>query len=180
MVGTSRPYRLHVINGKCITGCGRPVAPGKIRCQICADKDTEFHRKLYADRIANVMCKWCGRNRATDLNFTCQSCRSRRHIGLLTHTAIIRLEVLKHYSHSEIPYCNCCGEIELDFLSIDHIGGGGNEHRKKLGNLTIFEWLIKNDFPSGFQVLCMNCNWGRARNHGICPHKRKVVWFYTI
>jgi hypothetical protein len=30
---------------------------------------------------------------------------------------------------------------------------------------------VMNDFPPGFQLLCSNCNHGRARNGGICPHK---------
>jgi hypothetical protein len=33
--------------------------------------------------------------------------------------------------------------------------------------------LCKNGFPKGFQTLCMNCNWGKYRNGGQCPHKGK-------
>jgi hypothetical protein len=32
-------------------------------------------------------------------------------------------------------------------------------------------WLKRNNFPSGYRVLCMNCNHGRKRNGGICPHE---------
>jgi hypothetical protein len=31
---------------------------------------------------------------------------------------------------------------------------------------------VKHRFPAGFQVLCLNCNHGRFRNGGICPHQR--------
>jgi hypothetical protein len=31
-------------------------------------------------------------------------------------------------------------------------------------------WLVKNKFPGGFQVLCHNCNYAKARS-GRCPHQ---------
>ncbi len=34
-------------------------------------------------------------------------------------------------------------------------------------------WLKANNFPPGFQTLCHNCNIGKHRNKGICPHKQK-------
>ena len=74
--------------------------------------------------------------------------------------------------------CNCCGETEKMFLSIDHVNNDGAAMRKaKLysGNGTGFYlWLRKNNFPNGFQVLCMNCQVGKHKNGGVCPHQRKV------
>lgn len=74
--------------------------------------------------------------------------------------------------------CSCCGETERLFLSIDHINNDGAEHRRsiKKGNgkragLTMYAWLVRNGLPPGFQVLCMNCNMGKHRNGGVCPHK---------
>jgi hypothetical protein len=80
-----------------------------------------------------------------------------------------KLTVLTHYSGGSIE-CNCCGEREIEFLSLDHVKGGGNQHRKQIGE--IYKWAIDNGFPSGFQVLCMNCNWGRNRFEEGCPHRR--------
>lgn len=82
-----------------------------------------------------------------------------------------RQEVLIYYG-GDPPKCLCCGEKEKLFLTIDHIQGGGNKHRKeirKAGGIAM--WLVKNGFPEGFQVLCMNCNWGKYINSGKCPHK---------
>lgn len=73
--------------------------------------------------------------------------------------------------------CACCGEKEPAFLTIDHINNDGAAHRREVvglgrgGGKKIYSWLIANNFPSGFQILCMNCNWGKARNNGVCPHK---------
>lgn len=65
--------------------------------------------------------------------------------------------------------CVCCGETHLDFLTVDHIGGWGARHRKEIGAAALYPWLIKNGFPPGFRVLCMNCNF--AMRHGRrCPH----------
>ena len=72
--------------------------------------------------------------------------------------------------------CACCGESELDFLTIDHIYNDGNEHRKKFNigpGKETYRWLRRNDYPDGFQVLCFNCNLGKRINKGICPHKRR-------
>jgi hypothetical protein len=50
-------------------------------------------------------------------------------------------------------------------LSIDHINGNGAEHRRELKRTTggstgghdFYRWLKNNNFPDGYQVLCMNC-----------------------
>ena len=84
-----------------------------------------------------------------------------------------RLTVLTHYSNGT-PICKCCKETEIQFLTLDHINGGGNKERKHNGNHQI-KWrqIIANDYPPIYQVLCMNCNWGR-RLDGICPHEKKT------
>lgn len=69
--------------------------------------------------------------------------------------------------------CKCCGETEPKFLSIDHIDGGGNIHRKSLGNTggkDFYSWLRQNGYPKGFQVLCFNCNLSKG-HYGTCPHQ---------
>lgn len=72
--------------------------------------------------------------------------------------------------------CACCGESEPAFLCVDHVAGGGNTQReqvfghKKAGGIMMYRWLIKNDFPEGFQVLCFNCNCAKQYNPGGCPH----------
>lgn len=70
--------------------------------------------------------------------------------------------------------CACCGESQRLFLTIDHIGNDGAEHRREIGNKggsSFFAWLVAEGFPSGFQTLCRNCNWGKHANGGICPHQ---------
>lgn len=84
----------------------------------------------------------------------------------------IKMEVLNYYSNGSIS-CNCCDEKELEFLSIDHIDGGGKKLRNIQGvGTNLYKWLKRNEFPKGFQVLCMNCNFAKGKI-GICPHQIK-------
>ena len=79
----------------------------------------------------------------------------------------IRAKVLAHYGNK----CACCGETEPLFLTIDHVYDDGGKHRAEIGaGGKIYNWLLDHNFPEGFQVLCYNCNCGRYRNGGICPH----------
>lgn len=85
-----------------------------------------------------------------------------------------RLNVLCHYSPEGNPVCACCGERRIEFLVVDHIEGGGSQHRKSIGGATgsaFYYWLISNKYPNGYQILCHNCNF--AKSHGGCPHSRE-------
>jgi hypothetical protein len=73
--------------------------------------------------------------------------------------------------------CACCGVTEPEFLSFDHINLDGGAHRREVspgrkdwGGHPLFRLLRRQGYPPGFQVLCMNCNIGRTRNNGGCPH----------
>ncbi len=66
--------------------------------------------------------------------------------------------------------CECCGETQYEFLAIDHIEGGGRQHRRSIGN--IYYWLRDNDFPEGFRILCHNCNMSHGF-YGYCPHNQQ-------
>ncbi|KKM24758.1 hypothetical protein LCGC14_1601870 [marine sediment metagenome] len=75
--------------------------------------------------------------------------------------------------------CACCGEIQQEFLSIDHINNDGAAHRKQLssrsrggGGSAMYQWLKTNGYPDGFQVLCFNCNMAKGF-YGQCPHSTK-------
>lgn len=82
--------------------------------------------------------------------------------------------VLCHYSVGPVPKCACCGEVNQEFLAIDHINGNGNKHRESLGfkaggGSSFYTWLVKNNFPEDFRVLCHNCNFSIGL-YGYCPH----------
>ena len=95
--------------------------------------------------------------------------KNREHILILSKKIARRkkMQVYLHYGKGRIE-CACCGEKEIGFLSLDHIHNNGNLHRKKTRD--VIGWAIRNDYPPILQVLCMNCNNGKYRNGGICPH----------
>lgn len=122
---------------------------------------TEFY--TYKVRPHKNMCKECekaeSRRRGTTASF-------KQHIKDIYST------VINHYGAK----CSCTGCIESNpaFLTLDHINNDGATHRKSLGlssGVNFYRWVIANNFPSGLQTLCMNCNWGKNRNGGICPHE---------
>ena len=89
----------------------------------------------------------------------------------------VKLDVVSHYSNGE-NICECCYEDNLEFLTIDHIKGGGTEHRKETGwGARFYFWLKRGGFPEGYRVLCYNCNCS-AKITGVCPHKLVEVEEY--
>lgn len=73
--------------------------------------------------------------------------------------------------------CRCCGEKEPKFLSVDHVENDGAKHRRENKLQTgeqLYRWLLRKGLPSGFQILCMNCQWGKRNNAGVCPHQNRV------
>ena len=80
-------------------------------------------------------------------------------------------KVLRHYGMR----CACCGEGLCEGLTIDHINGDGAAHRRSLGvnrrgGSMFYSWLIKNNFPPGFQTLCGTCNLAKGTKK-FCPHQ---------
>ena len=148
-------------------------------CRACM---SEMQRTRNAKRTATYQApagfKWCScchsdlevhffgveKGRPDGLAYVCKKCKCSRYQDL-------RLEILKRYS-KDVPFCACCGEKHLEFLSIDHINGGGAEHRRQLKEATIYRWLKRNGYPEGYRVLCHNCN--QALGHyGYCPHQKE-------
>jgi hypothetical protein len=77
----------------------------------------------------------------------------------------IRLEVLAFYSDNTMK-CRNCGYSDVRALCLDHINNDGAKYRKEKyndsrqggGTIDLFNYLRKNNYPSGYQVLCWNCN----------------------
>lgn len=81
----------------------------------------------------------------------------------------VRIEVLEHYSCGDLK-CGCCGERNVEFLTLEHVNGGGNKHRKQI-HYPIFWWLKRNNYPKDYKVLCYNCNCSIG-HYGYCPHQK--------
>lgn len=131
-----------------INGHNHPIRKSikneKLRCTSCNVELTDENWPIYLRKRYDHHCKKCrySKDCATHKKF-----RSR-----------IKEIVLNHYSNNTLK-CQCCGEDDYHGLTIDHINNDGTEHRKEVGTGNgLYKWLIKNNFPGGFQVLCWNCN----------------------
>lgn len=131
------------------------------------------YRKKYPRRHIKAVQRWQKRNPDKVKMYQ----QSRKESGkvkvhyqnnrerLLKENAIrnqeIRLKVLNHYSKGN-PRCQKCGFKKIECLDLDHINNGGNKDRRsnpKHNFYSWWKWIIDNNYPKEFQVLCRNCNW---------------------
>lgn len=152
--------------------CKNPSSYGK--ANICKECNKIYHREYYRKNKEklNEKEKLRLKKRRSNVDFVMsERQRGREYWANLRHEAIMAYGGYK---------CACCEEKEPLFLSIDHIENNGADHRRELGikngngkggNTVLYIWLKRNNYPVGFQILCMNCNMGKSRNKGICPHK---------
>jgi hypothetical protein len=139
-----------------------------------AKKWREEHPEQYRERRA----KWNAANRDKNRGYTKKYYELHREQEIIRQVRgnarryrRLRLEALQYYGGQE-PECACCGEWHLSFLALDHIAGGGTQHRKDLNaaSLNIWEFLRREEYPIGYRVLCHNCNGARGY-YGSCPHE---------
>lgn len=158
----------------------------KTCCQCGSSKPADaFRRAKYAKSGLTGVCKGClnakakasyQRNpdpvRAANRRWSAENrvwyrARARRE------SINLRLAAISIYSGGTNA-CACCGETEYEFLAIDHIAGGGRRHKAAIGKRGngFIRWLARRSFPSGYRVLCHNCNCARGF-YGFCPHEVK-------
>lgn len=166
-----------VLKGLC-SNCGshsRPVLEGKITCAICYNKHKGQYKGLYQERKRLGICTGCGGVPVPGLGNCSECLRKAREYGNRNKQARIdngrrvrakaRALGIDHYGGK----CACCGEIEDQFLQLDHINRDGASHRRELKTVNIYPWVIHNNFPTTLRILCANCNWA-TRFGGQCPH----------
>jgi len=144
-------------------------------CKKCNDEHAKKWQQNNRDRYNQLMKKWRqnNRDRCNQRAKIWQQNNKDRH-NQLANESNHRLinEVIDAYGGK----CACCGETRKEYLSIDHIDGNGNKHRRKIGvkdSMGLYRWLRRNNYPEGFQVLCFNCNMGKG-NFSVCPHNREI------
>jgi len=151
-------------------------------CEKCGDQkpDTNFaqlgRRKSDGLVYYDTYCRKCRRQqlRAIGLcrcrkplvinKLQCDSCLRRQRESVHRRLLKDRAAALKFYGTG----CVYCGETIEPFLVIDHSNNDGAEHRRRMraggcGGHEPYAWLRKNNYPSGFQTLCFNCNSAKDR-----------------
>jgi len=161
--------------GMCPSCGARPPAPNRSCCEKClerARKNAQIRRIKHPDKVKNAISRWHKNNpdkvKANGDRFHRRHPNARRTY-YLRQLDRARKIIFGHYGSK----CACCGEDIAEFLTIDHIDGNGNKHRRSLNKrgFGFYRWLINQGLPSGYQILCWNCNCAKSI-HGVCPHQR--------
>jgi hypothetical protein len=147
----------------------RKNAPKKAKCSVCkANKPSiGFYARKGGMPLLQDKCKEC-RQKYSRVYY-----RANRSKVLAREKELrwkFRLEAIKAYGGK----CVCCGEQTPEFLTIDHVNGGGNKHREEVGgSKQLYKILSKKGWPKNeYRLLCYNCNCARGA-FGFCPHERK-------
>jgi hypothetical protein len=122
------------------------------------------------NKVLSGLCRYCSKKARLGQN-QCELCATKRSKYVSERRQELKHRIIDHYGGK----CVCCGESEILFLTVDHIQGGGKQHRKTIANGGLvngegfYRWLRNHNFPEGFQILCWNCNCAKGI-HGECPH----------
>lgn len=170
-------------------GSGRPRVGASVIKSCAACKHILPIEAFGVDRKRRdglgVYCRACG-NLANRKSYHKDVVRSRKqslakrlrrheHYKALTRArcAAIKQEMIDMYGSS----CACCGEHRKEFLSIEHIGGGGKAHRRIVGagGVHMYRDLKRRGWPKDkYELLCMNCNFSQNFNK-TCPHMYEIA-----
>ncbi len=169
-------------NHLCVS-CGNSNESKNKLCDSCSDKYNANARLKYEKRKQSDVCPRCGINPPKNNCNQCTQCLEKETVlrnkpNIVQRSREKRQKIKKQIMDKYGGKCNCCGETGLSFLNIDHINDDGKIHRKQIrqeGGSDFYKWLINNNFPDGFQVLCYSCNISKYRNGGTCAHKLTTV-----
>ncbi len=173
--------------------CGKEKIFKAKRCKTCYSKVREATKRTREKRHNEGRCINCGENPHEKNKKRCSVCLKKQRDWYKDSNyreTNLKIDAKRRINNRRLVLeayggkCACCQESEKLFLTIDHINEDGAEHREKLagdrkkgrsyGSNAFYRWLVKNDFPKdNFQLLCMNCNFGKHRNKGVCPHQQK-------
>lgn len=168
-------------------------------CSLCKERKpvSSFGKWAQSRDGLNHRCRDC-HNRKNRESWEAVGSRSRRekyHRDALVRSKMLKaarnsrlknsekIAISKKQKHQELRLaalssvgleCVCCKETQLEFLSLDHINGGGRQHRKSVGDSQKLyrQILTSSEIKSLFQTLCHNCNLAKGF-YGTCPHQRK-------
>jgi hypothetical protein len=101
----------------------------------------------------------------------CKKCLNKYWKNYYTVTVrVLKKEFVNAYGGC----CSCCGEAELDFLTIEHIKYKGHELIYDQ-SFMLLKKLKALGWPEGYTCLCWNCN-EAIRFDKTCPHSinRKI------
>jgi hypothetical protein len=160
----------------------------------------KYNRRYYlkTKKLSNARSRaWYGKNRAKALRYrrtrylaNREEIMEKQKLYVQKNLSWISKRVSDHKRKMKLAVkmylggrCRCCGEREPEFLTIDHVRGGGFKVKNKHGfrRNEVYYWEIYRAMRAGrsvskkYQLLCSNCNLSKHFGGGVCAHKRKVA-----
>ncbi|KKN20105.1 hypothetical protein LCGC14_0938880 [marine sediment metagenome] len=122
------------------------------------------------------------KNISGGLSFYCKEChntntaksyakhKQKRLVYMRKHTQELVREFIAAYG----GVCECCGEDEWTFLTLDHISNNSRKPHQGMKSFSKLLELRRRGWPrEEYRLHCFNCNLGRERSPGqICVHKK--------
>ncbi len=141
------------------------VQNGKKKCRKCLILKNQIDfgytkDDRYGKKYINSHCKAC--NKIQTYAWRAKNKERSRQIDF-RYSDKLKRTVYSHYGKNGEAVCVNCGFEDIRALCIDHIFNNGAEERRSIkdkyfAGKNFYRWLQKNNYPSGYQTLCANCN----------------------
>jgi hypothetical protein len=164
-------------SGLCVR-CTNPREKHKQYCDSCLKKHNAEVKKCREKHIKSGLCRACGLPREQENKVHCNKCLMKYRDDTRKNQERFRHTALSFLTDGKMC-CSNCGLPIYQTLEFDHINNDGAEHRRReAGRWFSFpKWLIDNNFPNGFQVLCANCHSFKTKG-GKLPTKNELIAAY--
>jgi hypothetical protein len=136
----------------------------KVCCDCLKEKTLKSFRTCFSGRRTGNRVGYELRNPAGTVTNRCKVCYSLRE----------RTRYLLNFYDAMGGKCECCGESDIRFLTLDHRNGDGYQHRQDgFQCQQIYREARREGYPKDrYAILCWNCNCARThKGRGVCPHK---------
>ena len=115
------------------------------------------------------VCIVCGEEKDIK-KFDFGYCKNRRNICEMCRNKRKRIALWLSFLKAFDWKCQCCGEDDIRFLTLDHVQNDGFACSQD--NITELRRAKELKYDRNiFNCTCWNCNCARAKNKGVCPHK---------
>src|ERR1700680_25084 len=129
-----------------------------IQTKVCCDCGLEkvlaaFH-KCFSGKLTGNSEGYAERNPQGTVKNRCKNCYAQRFWK----------KARLNFYDAMGGKCECCGESDIRFLTLDHRNGDGGDHRKGgLQSQQIYLLARREGYPkSKYAILCYNCNCARS------------------
>ncbi len=135
------------------------------------NNDGASHRKEVGN--GSQLYRWIERNQFPDgLQVLCYNCNFLKYLASkpesknrkrAEYERNVKLDALTNVARGPVK-CRLCSVMDARVLTIDHVNGGGNAHRRLMGftgSQSTYAYIRKLKDVTAFAVLCYNHNSGK-------------------